>query len=248
MFNEDYLESKYDYAILLDSHDPRRIDVGVLSKLKVENIKTNMYEPYSGTGKQEYLFSRDCLELNFVTSNGKSLSIFLNHLKSNYTDEKDPIKKKQEEEKNNKLRLKQAEKVRDLVKARFPGNLFKEENFVVLGDFNDGPDSPFLFPLLDELGMENVLSRLEIKERWTHWWEKENSVSQLDYILLSPRLSKNTEKKPYIERRGLSNKRKTTHLGSKDGEKIPFDFERFPQVSKTVEASDHCPVFLNLNV
>jgi len=57
--------------------------------------------------------------------------------------------------------------------------------------------------------------------------EKENSVSQLDYILLSPKLSKNTLVKPYIERRGLNNIRKTTHLGTKDGEKIPFDFQRF---------------------
>ena len=30
LFNEGYLDNYYDYAILLDSHDPRRIDVGVL--------------------------------------------------------------------------------------------------------------------------------------------------------------------------------------------------------------------------
>jgi len=78
--------------------------------------------------------------------------------------------------------------------------------------------------------------------------EKENSVSQLDYILLSPKLSKNTLVKPYIERRGLNNIRKTTHLGTKNGEKIPFDFQRFPQVSAKVEASDHCPVFLQLSI
>jgi endonuclease/exonuclease/phosphatase family metal-dependent hydrolase len=248
LFNEDYLESQYDYAILLDSHDPRRIDVGVLSKLKVEKIKTNMYEPYTGSGKQEYLFSRDCLELNFDTPDDNQLTIFVNHLKSNYVDEKDPAKKKVKEVENNKLRLKQANKVLELVKARFPGKLFKEENFVVLGDFNDGPNSPALVPLLKELGMEDTISRLDSKQRWTHWWEKENSVSQLDYILLSPMLSKNTDVKPYIERRGLSNKRKTTHLGTKNGEKIPFDFQRFPQVSETIEASDHCPVFLKLNI
>jgi len=249
LFNEDYLESHYDYAILLDSHDPRRIDVGVLSKLKVKTIKTNMYEPYSGTGKQEYLFSRDCLELNFETPDSKPLTIFVNHLKSNYVDEKDPVKRKQKQKENNKLRFKQAKKVADLVSARFPGDSFKEENFVILGDFNDRPDSPTLVPLLNKKGMEDVLSRLDSKERWTHWWDKENSVTQLDYVLLSPHLSKNTKKKPYIERRGLSNKiKKFTHLGSKKGEKVPFDFERFPQVNKSIQASDHCPVLLNLNV
>lgn len=248
LFNEDYLESYYDYAILLDSHDPRRIDVGILSNLDIGDIKTHMYEPYLGTGTQEYLFSRDCLEANFVTSNKKRLTIFVNHLKSNYTDEKDPVKRKKEEERNNKLRLAQAERVRQLLKDRFPGDSFKKENFVVLGDFNDIPASPTLVPILKKLGMEDALSRLDIKERWTHWWEKENSVSQIDYILLSPRLSKNSDLKPYVERRGLSIRRKTTHLGSKQGDKIPFDFERFPQVTKEIEASDHCPVFLKLRI
>ena len=96
---------------------------------------------------------------------------------------------------------------------------------------------------------EGKISRLGLEERWTHWWDKENSVAQLDYILLSPHLSKNSDTKPYIESRGLSNRiKKFTHLGSKMGEKIPFDFERFPQVSKDIEASDHCPIFFNLNV
>lgn len=249
LFNEDYLESEYDYAILLDSHDPRRIDVGVLSKLKIQKIKTNMYELYKGSEKQEYLFSRDCLELNFDTPDSNKLTIFVNHLKSNYVDEKDAAKKKQKEKENNRLRRKQANKVHELVKERFPGKSFEKENFIILGDLNDQPDSPSLVPLLKKLGMEDVLSRLDFKERWTHWWQKENSVSQLDYILLSPHLSKNLDKKPYIERRGLSTKiKKFTHLGSKSGNKIPFDFNRFPEVTDSIDASDHCPVFVNLKM
>ena len=39
-----------------------------------------------------------------------------------------------------------------MVKAKFPGNLFKEVNFVVLGDFNEGSSSPTLVPVLKELG------------------------------------------------------------------------------------------------
>ena len=48
LFNEGYLDNYYDYAILLDSNDPRRIDVRVLSRYKVSSIVTNMYEPYKG--------------------------------------------------------------------------------------------------------------------------------------------------------------------------------------------------------
>lgn len=63
--------------------------------------------------------------------------------------------------------------------------------------FNDGSTSPYLVHLLTELGMENVLSRLDVKEQWTHWCNKENSVSQFDFIILSPRSSKNVEKTLY---------------------------------------------------
>lgn len=59
----------YEYAILIDGNDPRRIDVGLLNKYKIKSISTNIYEPYSnaeGTSAssplRKYLFSRDCLE------------------------------------------------------------------------------------------------------------------------------------------------------------------------------------------
>jgi hypothetical protein len=36
------------------------------------------------------------------------------------------------------------------------------------------------------------------------------------------------------------------HLNDKEGEKVPFDFLRFTEVSEKIEASDHCPVFQDL--
>jgi len=49
LFNEKYLDSYYNYAILIDGNDPRRIDVGLLSKYKIKSISTNIYEPYEKT-------------------------------------------------------------------------------------------------------------------------------------------------------------------------------------------------------
>jgi endonuclease/exonuclease/phosphatase family metal-dependent hydrolase len=255
LFNEKFLDAYYDYAILIDSNDPRRIDVGVLSKYRLESMVTNMYDPYNETGvsrgstpRRKYLFSRDCLEL-FVEIPGveKRLTLFVNHLKSKYTGGKDSTKKTQQEKEDNDLREAQANRVAELVQQRFSGDLFNKENFVVLGDFNDTPDSTPLRRLLKDTDLENVVSRLDEEQRWTHWWDKENTASQIDYILLSPHLAKNSSSLPYIERRGISRKvKKFTHLGSKDGHKIPFDFGRFPQVSDKIEASDHCPIFIEL--
>lgn len=141
----------------------------------------------------------------------------------------------------------------------FPGNAFDSALFALLGDFNDQPMFSYLKPLVQDLGLENVVDRLSSKERWTHWWASRNRVSQLDYILLSPAISRLTEgQTPYIERRGLGYTeesasggilpRKTRLIRSDDdtGQELSFDFERFPDVSAEIEASEHCPVFLEV--
>lgn len=262
MFNEEYLGGYYEHAILIDGNDIRRIDVGLLSKFKIKSISTNIYEPYknaegsssstTGVSKRKYLFSRDCLITEIeIPGTKKTLTLFLNHLKSKLSFEKKGSAKREKEEKEaNELREAQTRKVADLVRERFPGDSFDNENFIVLGDFNDTPDSPYLKPLVEDLGLVDVISsRLAGKEeKWTYYWTGENAVTQIDYVLLSPHLAKNSIDPPYIERRGISNARKTAHFDTIEGEKLPFDFERFPQVSNKVEASDHCPVFMKLMV
>ena len=98
--------------------------------------------------------------------------------------------------------------------------------------------------------MKNALLRLDPKERWTHWWDSKNIVSQIDYILLSTNLDLNSNSKPYIEIRGISNRiKKFSYLNEKNEEnKIKWDFKRFIDISDNYEASDHCPIFLELRM
>ncbi len=83
-FNHDYLGKIYPYLVLIDSHDPRLIDIGVLSKHKIIDIGTHIDEPYKD--RSGYLFSRDCLEITFDVR-GRPLTLFVNHLKSKYAKE-----------------------------------------------------------------------------------------------------------------------------------------------------------------
>ncbi len=178
---------------------------------------------------------------------GERLTLFVNHLKSKYTKRGTPAEKKKASEK----RLAQAKRVAELVRGRFPGSVFSSERFVVLGDFNDTPDSPNLKPLVQELGLENIIDRLPEDERWTHWWHSKNVVSQIDYILLSPALAQSTHNQPYIERRGISKLANVTYMEVGDGQKgkqIKLSPDRFPEVTKEIEASDHCPVFVQLEL
>jgi hypothetical protein len=116
--------------------------------------------------------------------------------------------------------------------------------FVVVGDLNDEWSSERVEPLR-ELGLENVLERLDETERWTHWYRSENTLSQLDYLLLSPTLSKYSEGTNLIlERKGVGFARylqdgktgpKVTRLEQVEDDPNPieldFQFKRFKEVT-----------------
>jgi endonuclease/exonuclease/phosphatase family metal-dependent hydrolase len=260
-FNENFLgrefgemygkKDGYAYPILIDSTDPRRIDVAVLTDHKIESMTTHIYEFYGDT--TEMIFSRDCLEINF-SIDGKPLTAYVTHLKSQYGDDKDY---------NNNRRLKQAETVRDLVRSRFgkkvngEWKLCDDKDFVLVGDLNDSPSSKFLAPIIKELDMYNVIETLPKEEQWTHLYRDESEVSQLDHILVSPHLKNNSNSKARVERRFLPNRRiKKVTLRDRISEKdnaykkvIDYNVQRYDDgITSSVFASDHCPVFYTLTI
>jgi predicted extracellular nuclease len=144
---------------------------------------------------------------------------------------------------------------------RFPGNAFNTELFTVVGDLNDEPRSKPVKKLYDSTGLVDALAAIpNERDRWTHWFRGENSVSQLDALLLSPALAEATAgTTPVIERRGISFARilqdggvgpKVTHFQQVDDDPNPinvdFRFPRFTEVDPELYASDHCPVVLEI--
>lgn len=243
-FNRDYLNGSYQHALLIDSHDPRLIDIGILSKHEITDVKTHMDEPYGDASK--YLFSRDCVEVTFAVKGGETNStftIFANHFKSKLAADD------AQSEKANQKRLAQANRVAEIIRERY-GSAYHSAAFAVMGDFNDTPDSESLKPLVKDLGLMNVVERLGELDRWTHWWKSKNRVSQIDYILLPQGLAdKASAAMPYIERRGISSARKKSYFDDANGERGPavdFSFERFPEVTDKLDASDHCAVFFEI--
>lgn len=260
-FNEDkkLLNNKYPHALLIDSRDFRQIDVGILSSLEILTARSHMDEldPSVPANKRQVLFSRDCLEvvLALNKSGSKTLTLFINHLKSKFS------MSAAERQKADALRQRQAQRVRDIVHERFPGSKFNTELFAVIGDLNDEPLSLPVQPLTAGSGLVDALGRVPKQEdRWTHWFRSANAVSQLDYVLLSPALEAQTQGNvPRIERRGISFSHilsdgkpgpKKSHFESKDNDPNPilvdFRFPRFSGVTSQDYASDHCPVFFDI--
>lgn len=234
IFNSRYLKrKKFAYPLVIDGNDRRYIDVGVLSHYPIDFVRTHQYTK-SPSGRS-LLFSRDCLEAH-INIGDTSLPIFVNHFTSMMRGR----------QASRKRRTDQANGVIDILIERF-GQDYQNADFVILGDFNDfleagkGNESG-MTPLLDNDKLVNVVNRLPVGERWTHYYEGDHSYRQLDYILLSKSLAdKNPDVLPVIERRGQS--RKVNLAGE------PLRVKTFFEgVTKSKKASDHCPVAITINV
>lgn len=164
------------------------------------------------------VFSRDCLEVDVVLA-GKPFTIFVNHFKSKIGGGED-------------RRETQAKAVLDIVRERFPG---LKGRFAVCGDLNEGPEAKGVARLI-KAGLSNVLERVdEPGERWTHYYKKGKSKEQLDYVLLAPSLVPKV-RSVTIERRGLG-----TDIDVYSG-------KRFAMITGAQGASDHCAVFVDLEL
>lgn len=221
--------SAYPYVAGIDGNDLRLIDVAVLSKRPITRVRSHQHlRDTNGSGKE--LFSRDCLEVD-VDVDGTTVTLFVNHLKA-MIDTREETREKRE---------RQAAGVREIVEDRFGGDA-GSERFIVLGDLNDYLETDDqgksgIKTLVEWDQVENVITRREPEDRWTHYWNGGNDYKQLDYLLLSKSLAEATDGEPEIMRKGLP-KRATKYTG-----------ERFDGVGEhKPKASDHCPVVMDVEV
>lgn len=224
-FNSEYLARlKYKHRILIDSHDPRFIDVAVLSRYPFSYVNTHRHERSNRINW--WLFSRDCLEVD-IEVDGKILSLYVNHYKS-MMEGRDETKDRRKE---------QVERTAEIVDNWWKPEKYKG-NFIVAGDFNDYEDGKTsLKALLNHPELDNVVSRLPANEQWTHYWDRGDEYRQLDYLLLSKALAKKNTGTPEILRKGLPFR----------AEK--YDGPRYDDVGASrPKASDHCPLYMDLEL
>lgn len=254
-FNETFLGSAYKYAAVLDSRDFRQIDVGILSKHPIDSLTSHVDDKI----KDQYIFSRDCLEARVLYKGKTPVTFFINHFKSKLAMGEDAEARAKEKAKADAKRKLQAKAVMDIVRERFPGNKFKTEYFAVVGDLNDMPAAAQLKSLYDGSGLISALHMLPEEDRWTHYWKAKNSVSELDHLLLSPALAKKLKKNGVtMERRGIGFRAESKKVdggylpksvkfevidGDPNPTELDFQFARFDLVSHSDVASDHCAIF-----
>lgn len=231
--------SAYPYVAGIDGNDPRLIDVAVLSKYPITHVRTYQWLKESPSSRS-FTFSRDCFEVD-VDVDGSTLTVFVNHFKSMMGGRAQTRVRRE----------KQARAVKGLIEDRFGQNA-GDQPFVVAGDLNDYPESDDQGTTgIDELvswdQVENVVDRLPIPDRWTHYFKGRggrDSIApgyhQLDYLLVSRGLAEaaaNAQTLPEILRNGLPT-RADRYTG-----------QRFDGIGKDKpKASDHSPLTIDLSI
>ena len=226
-FNSDMLGTKkFPYNILIDGNDPRGIDVGLLSRYPIKNIRTHIFDKEKPTSKS-FIFSRDCLEIELEVANGKSLYVLCNHFKS-----KGYSASQSTADARRKL---QADAVKKILQDNYD---LKTDMVVVMGDFNDTPDSAPLQTLLNTQNLTDVLKIKfgnDIEKTYTYFFKKK---LQIDYLLVSKPL-KDAFKDAGVERRGMFEL--NTHSNGAE--------KRFDTVTSIANAaSDHAGIWAEFNI
>lgn len=173
-FRDQYLKGMgYSEMALIEGNDRRGIDVALLSRFQITHMRSHRNLPVRVPGSDPQSLSRDVLEATIKPGKGYSFTMFVTHLKSHHGGDRADLKREAE-----------ATVVRDVLE-RFETQ-HPKANFILAGDFNDGPDRKPLKPLLDpKEGKFPLLDAFAaLGPKALSYW-KPPYAGRIDYLMLS---------------------------------------------------------------
>lgn len=172
--NETYLR-QYGYQVIhRESDDERGIDVACMYKASEFELLDSHYV------KVEFPYvsrpTRDILYVRGVLKTGDTVNVYFNHWPSRYGGRLVSAKK----------RMAASEALQeDISKVR--GQYGDSSLFVLMGDFNDGPEDVSIQTLADSAGLINTSLPLHQKGLGTHKYKEEWNL--FDQVLVSEQLA-----------------------------------------------------------
>jgi endonuclease/exonuclease/phosphatase family metal-dependent hydrolase len=188
-FNEQVLEATFEFAypyfMVIDGNDDRGIDVGIMSRFPIAEIRSHVHDlKPDGTGQ---LFSRDCPEFDIILPGNERLIILSNHFKS---------KRNGNDEASRTLRKMQAKRAKEIALEA----LTRSSLVLIGGDLNDTPESTPLTPLFTN-GFTDVMAHPSYPQDRPGTFQTGLETQKIDYLIMSPTLKTNLVNTG-IERRG----------------------------------------------
>jgi len=187
-FNDQVLQAQFQFGyphfLVIDGNDSRGIDVGIMSRFPIVEIRSHVDDAGPGGDR---LFSRDCPEYDILLPTGERLVVLPNHLKS---------KRNGNDQASQDRRRAQALRAHAIAIAA----LSRSPLVLLGGDLNDTPNSSTLASLFTD-DFQDVLSHPNYPTDRPGTYETGLPGHKLDYLIMSPQLrTKLTD--TGIERRG----------------------------------------------
>jgi endonuclease/exonuclease/phosphatase family metal-dependent hydrolase len=185
------------YWEYVSGHDTN-IHVAVLSRFPFTASHPHTNDNFLLNGRRFHV-SRGFAEVDIQVNPNYSFTLLTAHLKSQRV-----IAAADESE----LRLEEAKLLREKIDARLASN--PDANLIILGDFNDAKDAPSTKILIGR-GRHKLMDTRPAERNgdaayipphagqprdvtWTHYYAKEDAYSRIDYILLSPGMTREWDK------------------------------------------------------
>ena len=156
----------------ITAHDTN-IQVAVLSKFPITARKPHTNDSFLLYGRR-FRSGRGFAELQIEVNPAYVFTLITTHLKSRL-----PVPQAEEAE----LRQEEAVLLRAKVDAVLKSN--PDANLIVLGDLNDTKDSRPVRTIIGRGLVDTRPTEPSSDVSWTYHWEKEDTYSRVDYILLS---------------------------------------------------------------
>ncbi|HTW93084.1 MAG TPA: endonuclease/exonuclease/phosphatase family protein [bacterium] len=190
-------QQPYTFMLLMEGNDERGINVGILSRMPVVLMKSNV-ELRNNSGHP--LFARDCAQFFIDLGANRRLCIFANHLSSQGSDH------------TGKRRKEQADKVRELVDSVLKQKLATD--VIVCGDMNEPEADGHLQALLNPNADNKLQDAMDLPQypesaQFPGTYSNGTKSNKFDYLLMSKDLVSQV-KAVGVERRGTYSSQKWT--------------------------------------
>ena len=185
--NRDYLkrflevflpDAGYDHVVCIEGNDSRGIDVALVSRIPVGQVRSHQYLRFPAVNGGTQGFMRDVLSVTLEPPGGQPFEAWVVHLKSNSggREAAEPI------------RLAEARELRKLLDARLTAD--PQARFAVMGDFNDTWGTPTMTTIIGEGPAALWSAGSDFADKSAVSYNEGDFRSVIDFMLCSPAMAK----------------------------------------------------------